>query len=295
VAGTGFPRAGRLRFVHRAANSIGDDWGPVPAVEAGARSAGAGPSDAEGGRTLTRSLVRFSGSEDSPLSLVCIPWAGAGAAPFRSWAGVMPADTGLLAARFPGRESRIRERPIDDLRELVRVVSTDVGQLGGSVALFGHCSGAIVAFEVARALRQESNPPARLFLASQVAPHSAGESPPRDPSSDLRDELRRRGLTSELILANDELLALLRPAIEADLRLIDSYTYLPAKPLAIPITAFVARADPLVSIDRVEAWSLETTATFALMELTANHLFTGDAWNRLGRAVVQQRGSSTWL
>nr|WP_051140790.1 thioesterase domain-containing protein [Azospirillum brasilense] len=45
----------------------------------------------------------------APLrSLVCFPYAGAGAAVFRDWASAVGSDTELLAVRLPGRESTRR-------------------------------------------------------------------------------------------------------------------------------------------------------------------------------------------
>jgi medium-chain acyl-[acyl-carrier-protein] hydrolase len=238
-------------------------------------------------RSRTRTLVWWTGPADD-LNLFCVPFAGAGAAPFRRWVASVPAGVGVAGLRFPGRESRLREPPVGEVDELVEIAARAVEpHLRAPYALFGQCSGAIVAFELVRLLRRENRPlPRRLVVAAQSAPHSKTER--RDPAArkDVDELLRQLGGTDAEVLDQTGLLALVKPALEADFALIDRYRYRPEPRLEVPITAIRGRDDAHVSESRLLGWEKETAAGFELVTLDADHLFSGEAWSRLAEAVA---------
>ena len=216
---------------------------------------------------------------------MCLPWAGAGAVPFRSWAPVIGDHASVYGARLPGREARFREPPstsmaavVDELVESIRTLPEH------RITLFGQCSGAIVAFEVARALRHLAVPSLELLVvASQVAPRSLSRSPltDRDSRSYLPDELR----------GNAELTDLLAPIVEADTQLLARYVYPAGDPLDIPIAAIRGEHDPMTSAE-LSTWSDETTAEFRSSSVAnADQLISGEAWLRLPEQVLHSMES----
>jgi medium-chain acyl-[acyl-carrier-protein] hydrolase len=234
-------------------------------------------------------LVWWRHEERPALRLVCIGQAGAGAAAFRRWGEWIPAGLEPIAVRLPGRESRLRERPIDDVGRLVdELVPHLEPLLDEPLALFGHCAGALIAFELARGLRRLGLPsPVRLLVASQAAPSVKEEL--RDASNgvrlDLRTRLERLGGTDATILRNPALVALLEPAIAADFRLSDEYRYRPEAPLELPIDVFAGAGDEHLDEGPLLAWREETSSDFELTVLDADHFFTGDAWRALAVEV----------
>nr|WP_247896669.1 alpha/beta fold hydrolase [Azospirillum argentinense] len=116
----------------------------------------------------------------APLrSLVCFPYAGAGAAVFRDWAPAVGSDTELLAVRLPGRESRIGEPPLHRVEDAVPAILAALGPLGDRpLILFGHSLGATLAYATARALVARGHPPALLAVSGRRAPHLASRRPP---------------------------------------------------------------------------------------------------------------------
>jgi surfactin synthase thioesterase subunit len=232
---------------------------------------------------MAQTLVSLTGSDEAPVSLVCIPWGGAGAASFRSWIPFFPPNVRLLAVRFPGRESRLRECPTEDMAEAVRMISEEVPS-SGRIALFGHCVGALVAFEVARRITQMGPELVHLFVASQVSPRLQRDVP---PISDLRSELRRLGATPAAVLENDELLALLAPAIQADRTMSRLYAYRDRGRLDVPITVFTGET---AGYDRSEldAWGAETSATLRVVQVGGGHMLLGDSWLQVAKSVAEQ-------
>lgn len=229
-------------------------------------------------------VVRWTQPERPRFRLYCLGRAGAGATPFRAWEELVGPGVELCAVRLPGRENRIREAPLSSapavVEELLPVVAAEAGT---PFALFGHCFGALVMFELARALRREgAPPPAALLVGEQIAPATAG--PPGDGEL-TRDDLLRRleelGGTDAKLLRSEEFLALMEPALRADFRLGDTYAYEPEPPLDIPIS--VLAAAERTELDALVAWRAETTSAFTLRLLRDDDLLA-----EIGRAVAAE-------
>jgi medium-chain acyl-[acyl-carrier-protein] hydrolase len=243
-------------------------------------------------------LVTWPRTRPADVRLLCIPHAGGGAAPFRAWSAWVPEEVEVCAVRLPGRESRVRERPIDDLPTLVEVLADALAPVFVEpFALFGHCSGALIAFELARRLARAGGPkPVRLVAASQAAPHMRGAGASTDPSLGLRERLRRLGDTDSAMLENDELYALLEPGIAADFRLADRYRYERAALLDVPVTVVAGADDVHVGEESLRAWERESYADVELVVARGGHLFGGEAWRQLAQltaaAVLRSQAAS---
>jgi surfactin synthase thioesterase subunit len=229
-------------------------------------------------------FVRWTQPEEPRLRLYCLGRAGTGATPFRPWEQLVGPGVELCAVRLPGRENRIREPPLSSTAAVVEELSPVVTDDGETpFALFGHCFGALVMFELARALRRGDLPsPAALFVGEQIAPATAG--PPGDGEL-TRDDLLRRleelGGTDAKLLGSDEFLALMEPALRADFRLADTYAYEPEPPLDTPIT--VLASPERTEVDALIAWRAETTRAFTLRLLRGEDLLP-----EIGRAVAAE-------
>jgi medium-chain acyl-[acyl-carrier-protein] hydrolase len=229
-------------------------------------------------------VVRWTQPVQARLRLWCLGRAGAGATPFRAWEGLVGTDVELCAVRLPGRENRIREAPLSSTAAVVEELSPLVADDAETpFALFGHCFGALVMFELARALRREGLPaPVALFVGEQIAPATAG--PPGDGEL-TRDELLRRleelGGTDAKLLRSEEFLALLEPALRADFRLAGTYDYEPGPPLDTPISV-LADAEQ-AQVEALLAWRAETTRAFTLRLLRGDDLLV-----EIGRAVAAE-------
>jgi medium-chain acyl-[acyl-carrier-protein] hydrolase len=241
--------------------------------------------------STSRWLVSWPSAQGHPrLRLVCIPHAGAGAALFRPWRQWLPDEIDLCALRSPGRESRLAESPIADLEVLTQEAADALEEhLDGPYALFGICSGAIVAFELAREFRRRSAPlPSHLVVAAQVAPDARmriGVGAADDV--DMWERVRKLGGTDPAIFENPQMRGLLEPALRADFHLTDTYRYVREAPLDCPLTAFVPQDDTGLDAERVAAWGAETSSTFQVVALESDHFFSDGMWRRLGETVAR--------
>src|SRR5690348_12875642 len=118
--------------------------------------------------------------------LVCLPYAGGSTAAFRSWETALADAIELWRVQLPGRGARIAEPPYTRLRPLVRALAQVLqSATDRPYALFGHSMGALLAYEVALALRADGRPPPRrLIVSGHRAPHLP---PPRTPIHQLDD------------------------------------------------------------------------------------------------------------
>src|SRR5205807_9645024 len=90
-------------------------------------------------------------------------------------------------------------------------------------AFFGHSTGAIIAFEVARWLRRNGRPgPTRLFAAGNCPPHIPEKYEPIHhlPEAEFIEALSRLDGTPAEVLANPRLMQLLSPMLRADMALL---------------------------------------------------------------------------
>lgn len=196
---------------------------------------------------------------------------------YRLWPRGLPADVELCAVQLPGRAERIGERPIDAMGPLVDGLLEAIAPLlDRPCFFFGHSMGAALAYELARALADEHLPgPAHLMLSARRAPGV----PPREADlATLADEAfvdavqaRYRGIPPE-VRAHADLLALVLPALRADLTALERWRPRPGPALACPITAFAAREDATAACADMAPWANATCGAFSLVELPGGHL-----------------------
>lgn len=231
-------------------------------------------------------------NEFVPSTLVCFPFAGAGASFFHPWKERFSDAVTVLPMQLPGRERLIAEAPFDDLQRAADYLADRLAKqrTGESVTLFGHCFlGAALAFEVAR--RMEST--GEVGLDHLVV--SAARSPKR------RHQYGVQGLDGGAFVALvTELTGYVHPALEipeirelvlmalrADFMMDETYVPSNLTPLEVPITAIYARHDALVDADEVREWAELTAQEFNVVEVAGGHMYVAEDLRELVDTVTQ--------
>ncbi|MFL5913889.1 MAG: non-ribosomal peptide synthetase [Gaiellaceae bacterium] len=249
-------------------------------------------------RTAGASFVVGQARDRARLRLVCFPHGGGGPQTFRGWDRELPDDIELWAVQLPGHGARLRETPLETIDGMVdSIYETAARRLDGPFAFFGHSLGALLSFEIARRFRHDGRPgPQHLFVASAAAPHLPLRwTPVADGLSDseLLEVVREHGgLPDTILSASERTLALLLPALRADLLAFERYSYRDDAPLDCPLTAFGGRDDALVSEEQLRGWEAQTRAQFALDLFDGDHFFINGSGPAVVRAVSEQLGSS---
>ena len=83
----------------------------------------------------------------APLSLLCLPCAGASATMYLRWRRLLPRWIEVVPVELPGRGQRLGEDFVEDFDSLVaRLCAEQDAALRGNFALFGHSMGALLAW-----------------------------------------------------------------------------------------------------------------------------------------------------
>lgn len=215
----------------------------------------------------------------SRLEIFGFPHAGAGSTAFGGLReAVSQRGAALVPAVLPGRERRLRERPHRDmdglLADFAEMAAADGHVLfEGDYALLGHCSGALIAYEIARILENAPCRPPQLVVVS-------GSLPPdliRDTGTsalstrDLFAHTAALGGTPATLLDDPDFLEMIERPLRADWTLFDGYVHRPGAPLGAPVLAVRGSADPDVSDTALQQWRAVTTGEFSTLELPAGH------------------------
>ncbi|MFE4613660.1 thioesterase II family protein [Streptomyces niveus] len=226
-------------------------------------------------------LARPQKVADPALRLICFPHIAGGASLYNAWADQLPENVELCAVRLPGRENRLEEPPIEDMPTLLDSLEAALAPLlDRPYALFGHCSGSVMAFELARRLRASGKRPPALLIASSIEAPAVRVIP--EPMHLLpREELFTRfadygGIAPE-VLGDPEMMEMFEPVIRSDYRLIELTAYRSEPPLGIPLTVIGGTLDRFVSYESLAAWRSETTERFSLHLLNTGHFVVESA------------------
>jgi epothilone polyketide synthase C len=235
------------------------------------------------------------------MRLFCFPFAGGGATTFRSWAQHLDPRIELVAIEPPGRQTRIGEPPIRDLRTFVAsLVPPMLPLLDKPFAVYGHCLGTLTLFETVRTLlRLHGTAPLHVFVSGARTPdelhrhqdfetqlltrllplpnYSVFEPIYRQPDDVFAEAmLQFNVLATEDLLKDPELRRLILPVVRAEFEMSSKYRYTPEPPWDIPITCLTGSRDVYVSPENARSWGRFTRRRFQLLILDTEHFLVVD-------------------
>lgn len=215
----------------------------------------------------------------SALTLLCFPYAGGASVIFRGWDDALPSWVKVRPVDLPGHGKRRSEPVISEWPGLIASLLRQEGRIAEApYAIFGHSMGALIALELAHALREKGGrEPAWLGLAACRAPARREVSPNwlHCPEEEVLAELRSLGGTPDEFLENRELLDLTLPLVRSDFHLCGTHRRPRREPLGCPISVFGGTADEDVSNPRsnLTTWQEETSGPCFLTMIEGDHFF----------------------
>nr|WP_274610334.1 alpha/beta fold hydrolase [Pseudomonas sp. TH31] len=212
------------------------------------------------------------------MTLLCLPYSGASAMVYSRWRRKLPQWLQLQPVELPGRGARFDEPLHTDMRGLAMQLAKELRlTLKTPYALFGHSLGALMACELAHALRALGCPePVALFASGTAAPtlradYDRGFAEPKT-DAELIDQLRTLNGTSEEVLANEELMSLTLPILRADFLLCGRFQPIQRPLLKCPVHVLGGKADKATT-EQLIGWSKETHGSFSVDMLAGGHFF----------------------
>lgn len=224
------------------------------------------------------------------LRLFCV--GGGGASLYGAWGQGMPPGVEVWPLQPPGRESRLEEPPMTRIPQMAESLAEALAPLlDRPYALFGHSVGALAVFELARRLRlQGRRAPDWLFVSGHPAPHMPQRRPavshlaPREFWQAMSDHFD----VGADVLENEDLKAMLYPALRADYELVETYVYQEEAPLAVPISVFGGTRDLETTEAELRTWGRHTSRRFKYLMLEGNHTFVKTQREALVRELSQE-------
>ena len=213
--------------------------------------------------------------------LFLFPHAGSGAIIYRDWGELLPGDIAPQAVTLPGRHHR-REEPShtewDPLLEaLFDAMTAELDDR--PFAFFGHCLGAQLAYRLTVRLAEEGQPGPVLLGVSGWAPE--GFFDPTDeqvnmPEAEMIEWIKKLGSFPASVYDNPEMLALVIPALRADLAVAARYTDDGAG-VPCPIVSYGGAADPLQEKpDAMTSWIPRSPRYLGHSEYPGGHFYIDD-------------------
>ncbi len=241
---------------------------------------------------MSNRLLAYSRKNaDARLRLFCLPYAGGSASIYRAWPEAFPESIEVCPIELPGRGARFTESLHNTMEPLVReVADTLVPYLDRPFALFGYSMGALIAFELAHALRRNYGlNPVHLCASAHRAPQIPDlDSAVHDlPEPQFWETLRGLNGTSDEVLKHPELRSAMQPILRADFALCDKYEYVRRPRLSCPITAIGGLQDLKADRESLGAWREQTDASFRLHMLQGDHFFLRTNAAALQEIIVQ--------
>ncbi|BBY90133.1 thioesterase II family protein [Mycolicibacterium tokaiense] len=232
-------------------------------------------------------IKRFPGG--GTVSVVVFPHAGGAAATYRDFATALAhAGADAYIVQYPQRAERLTQPPAPTLEHLAADLfgAADWSALA-PLRLFGHCMGALVAFEFARTAHSQGVPVQQLWASASDAPSTAAAAP-RVPTTDrelLRDVVALGG-TDPRLLADADFIDMLLPSIRADYRAWNTYARDADVRVPADIHAVGGTADTRVAENSLRTWASHTDGAFTFELFDGEHFYLHQHLDALAARVA---------
>ncbi|MEE6179672.1 non-ribosomal peptide synthetase [Mycobacterium sp. 050134] len=251
-------------------------------------SAAAAPAAAEPAeREFQPWVKRFTGSTPRG-SVVVFPHAGGAAAAYRPLAKALSAnDVDAYVVQYPQRADR-RNHPAPDSIEALAQELFEAGDWASvaPLSLFGHCMGAVVAFEFARIAESHGVPVRVLWASAGQSPSTASGYGPLPTGADgVLADMVDLGGTDPALLDDEEFVELLVRAVQADYRALNTYSCPADVRIGADIHALGGDRDHRISREVLASWETHTSGGFTASEFEGGHFYLNDHLDAVARMV----------
>ena len=216
--------------------------------------------------------------DGGPATLV-FPHAGGAALAYRSLGTALAkAGSDAYVVQYPQRGERLSHPAPASVGDLARDLF-DAGDWAalGPIRLFGHCMGAVVAFEFARVAEREGVEIDALWVSASEAPSTVAAAPDLPMAqSEIIAEMVDLGGTDPRLLDDDDFVELLLMAVRADYSAFNRYACDADATIAADIHTLGGDRDHRVSEDMLRRWEIHTTGAFTLSMFDGGHFFVND-------------------
>ncbi|MVO98343.1 thioesterase II family protein [Paenibacillus lutrae] len=213
--------------------------------------------------------------------LFCLPYAGGSATIYTRWKRHLHGDIELHPVELAGRGKRLLEPHYGSMDEMVDDLYGYLDQQidEADFAFFGHSMGALIAYELAHAVKKKrGREPVHLFVSGTYPPH-ARRSLPLHLLSDarLQQEIRQLGGTDDELFEREDLLRLFLPGLRRDLELVETHGFKSrAELIHCDISVLNGKEDKATEGFNLLEWASYGSRGCQLYEFEGGHFFINE-------------------
>lgn len=212
--------------------------------------------------------------DNKDMSLICIPYAGASASMFSKWQANFNQNILVCPILLPFRDSRRKEEMPESVSKLAYdFVEQNEKLLRKPYAIFGHCTGAILGYEIARTAKKIYGiEPIFLIVSSSQEPAIIPEEARVLYNADnttIKEYLIKENLVEEDILDIPEFVEYYYPILCEDFKIYANYVVEKEK-LSSPIIAMYDPDDSKLIESNVLGWK-QYTEHFSSITVKGGH------------------------
>ena len=212
------------------------------------------------------------------VSLVCLPFAGAGPSFFNEWKENDDRFE-FVTPLLPGREKRLMDPPFTNVHDAAAAVVEELtSELDKQqpIIVFGHSLGAVMAYEVALGLaKTEKFNVAGLVVSGSPDPWTQRKVRASDIADNdifIEQVVAFSGSNHEA-LNNPMMRELLLPALRADVQMHENYVPKSSDTTDVSILTVRGNEDDLVNAAQTQQWDAASSKTVEHKELAGGHMY----------------------
>jgi surfactin synthase thioesterase subunit len=185
------------------------------------------------------------------------------------------AGSDAYVMQYPQRGDRLSHPAAPTVGDLAKDLFDAADWAGiGSIRLFGHCMGAVVAFEFARIAERNGVAIDALWVSASEAPSAVAAAPALPMAeSEILAEMVDLGGTDEALLADEDFVELLLMAVRADYAAFNRYSCEADVTIAADIYALGGDRDHRISEDMLRRWESHTAGAFTCSMFDGGHFY----------------------
>ncbi len=226
--------------------------------------------------------------EHGKIHLICLPFAGGTSFAYRTFSKHLCPDIAVRPVELPGHGSLFGKPQLQSLDAMTDFVFQQVKDIVASepYAIFGHSMGGMLAYLLARNIRDRLlPPPLHLFISAR---RPGNVTPPffwKDLSRDeFLDRISALGGIPQEVLANRELMEIFEPILYNDVKALETHVHDEIAPLLTPITVLLGEDDDIPVQDALR-WCKETIGPVRVEVFPGGHFFAFERTGDLGQKI----------
>ncbi|MGU3499672.1 thioesterase II family protein [Mycobacterium sp. C31M] len=221
-------------------------------------------------------IKRYPGAGQPTL---VFPHAGGAALAYRNFGTALAvAGADAYVMQYPQRGDRLTHPAPSTVGDLAADLFDGGDWAGlGPLRLFGHCMGAVVAFEFARVAEKHGVPISALWVSASEAPSTVATAPDLPMAqTEILAEMVDLGGTDPQLLADDDFVELLLMAVRADYAAFNRYACGDDIRIGADIHTLGGESDHRIDENMLRQWETHTNGAFTVSMFDGGHFYIND-------------------